>query len=375
LAFGIKYNLEAEGYEVTTAGDGPAALKLFEENPQSPDLVILDLQIGNMGGVAAAIDLRLEESGGRLPRARILLLLDRRDDAFIARRADVDLTLVKPGAHSNPFHFHHAEEEAFYILEGHGILRQGDETGEDERIEIRAGKLGMADFFDVNAAGSDSHLQFTNWTVDNNGAYDYAADTRGYTYGYGRRVAHSDTLTSVVPIQYLSFWRKEANGWKLVAWLISAGGADAPPTAPSLCTNPRPPEYTASHDSTAIATARAADLDFSARSVKAGAGPAFAEFVAPDGASVGTGKSEVTCGHDAVAKALEGIGPGVLTWAPRVADAAPSGDLAFTSGDAIIKDGNDISYSNYLTIWKRQADGKWRFVADGGNSAPAPAAH
>ena len=50
------------------------------------------------------------------------------------------------------------------------------------RIEIRAGKLGMADFFDVNAVGSDSHLQFTNWTVDNNGAYDYAADTRGYTY-------------------------------------------------------------------------------------------------------------------------------------------------------------------------------------------------
>ena len=61
-----------------------------------PDLVVLDLQIGNMGGVAVAIDLRLEESGGRLPHVRILLLLDRRDDVFIARRADVDLTLVKP---------------------------------------------------------------------------------------------------------------------------------------------------------------------------------------------------------------------------------------------------------------------------------------
>jgi len=61
-----------------------------------PDLVVLDLQIGNMGGVAVAIDLRLEESGGRLPHTPILLLLDRRDDAFIARRADVDLTLVKP---------------------------------------------------------------------------------------------------------------------------------------------------------------------------------------------------------------------------------------------------------------------------------------
>jgi len=31
--------------------------------------------------------------------------------------------------------------------------------------------------------GSDSHLQFMNWTVDNNGAWDYAADTRGYTVG------------------------------------------------------------------------------------------------------------------------------------------------------------------------------------------------
>jgi DNA-binding response OmpR family regulator len=61
-----------------------------------PDLVVLDLQIGNMGGVAVAIDLRLEQSGGRLPYVPILLLLDRRDDAFIARRADVDLTLVKP---------------------------------------------------------------------------------------------------------------------------------------------------------------------------------------------------------------------------------------------------------------------------------------
>ena len=51
------------------------------------------------------------------------------------------------------------------------------------RLEFRVGKFGMADFFDVNAVGSDSHLQFMNWTVDNNGAYDYAADTRGYTWG------------------------------------------------------------------------------------------------------------------------------------------------------------------------------------------------
>ncbi len=50
------------------------------------------------------------------------------------------------------------------------------------RLEIRAGKFGLVDFFDLNSIGSDSHLQFLNWTIDNNGAYDYAADTRGYTW-------------------------------------------------------------------------------------------------------------------------------------------------------------------------------------------------
>jgi hypothetical protein len=51
------------------------------------------------------------------------------------------------------------------------------------RIEFRIGKFTLPDFFDINGPGSDSHLQFTNWTVDNNGAWDYAADTRGYTVG------------------------------------------------------------------------------------------------------------------------------------------------------------------------------------------------
>jgi len=78
----------------------------------------------------------------------------------------------------------------------HQIIPLSSETTESERgqfslatqlpvrrLEIRAGKLSTADFFDVNSAGSDSHLQFMNWTVDNNGAFDYAADTRGYTFG------------------------------------------------------------------------------------------------------------------------------------------------------------------------------------------------
>jgi hypothetical protein len=51
------------------------------------------------------------------------------------------------------------------------------------RLEFRGGKMGANDFIDTNEVGTDSHLQFMNWTVDNNGAWDYAADTRGYTLG------------------------------------------------------------------------------------------------------------------------------------------------------------------------------------------------
>ncbi len=53
----------------------------------------------------------------------------------------------------------------------------------ERRIEFRIGKMTLPDFFDGNSVGSDSHLQFLNWTMDNNGAWDYAADTRGYTVG------------------------------------------------------------------------------------------------------------------------------------------------------------------------------------------------
>lgn len=52
------------------------------------------------------------------------------------------------------------------------------------RLELRLGKMSTVDFFDLNSVGSDSHLQFMNWAIVNNGAYDYAADTRGYTYGF-----------------------------------------------------------------------------------------------------------------------------------------------------------------------------------------------
>jgi hypothetical protein len=52
----------------------------------------------------------------------------------------------------------------------------------ERRLELRFGKFSMADFFDLNTYGTDTNFQFMNWAVDNNGAYDYAADTRGFTF-------------------------------------------------------------------------------------------------------------------------------------------------------------------------------------------------
>ncbi len=62
----------------------------------TPDLVILDFQIGNMGGMATCLDLRLESGVGRLPRVPVLMLADREADIFLARRSEADAWLVKP---------------------------------------------------------------------------------------------------------------------------------------------------------------------------------------------------------------------------------------------------------------------------------------
>lgn len=84
----------APGQTVVEVDRGHAVADAVEEH--EPDLVILDGQIANMGGIAVAIDLRLEAAEDRLPPVRILLLLDRVADKFLARRADADAELVKP---------------------------------------------------------------------------------------------------------------------------------------------------------------------------------------------------------------------------------------------------------------------------------------
>ncbi len=88
-----------------------------------PDLVILDLQIGNMGGVAASLALRNEESADRIAPQNVLILLDRVADVFITRRGGADGWLVKP---LNPLRLRRA---ATAVLDG-GSYTEGEAAGQ-----------------------------------------------------------------------------------------------------------------------------------------------------------------------------------------------------------------------------------------------------
>jgi DNA-binding response OmpR family regulator len=65
-------------------------------NLEPADLAIVDSQIGTMGGIAVALDLRLEADAGRLEHCPVLLVLDRRPDVFMARRSGAEGWIVKP---------------------------------------------------------------------------------------------------------------------------------------------------------------------------------------------------------------------------------------------------------------------------------------
>ena len=78
----------------TVCREGRLVAGLVKE--RTPDLVILDMQIGTMGGIAVTMDLRLDESAGTLPHVPIMILLDRDVDVHLARRSGSDGWLIKP---------------------------------------------------------------------------------------------------------------------------------------------------------------------------------------------------------------------------------------------------------------------------------------
>jgi CheY-like chemotaxis protein len=91
--------------EIVAVTDGPdVALQVVSSGPEvleavhleTPDLLVIDLQMGNMGAMAVTIELRLQESYGAADHIPVLMLLDRRPDVFLARRSGAEGFLIKP---------------------------------------------------------------------------------------------------------------------------------------------------------------------------------------------------------------------------------------------------------------------------------------
>lgn len=119
-----------------------------------------------------------------------------------------------------------------------------------------------------------------------------------------------------------------------------------------------------------------ADSAFSAMSVRDGSVAAFQAWIAPDGRALP--QQGYPRSRDDFTRLLEQQEgeprTSTLTWTPLMADVATSGDLGYTHGRYAYTSQDDdgatsITNGYYVTVWKRQPDGKWRFVMDAGNEA------
>ena len=201
----------------------------------------------------------------------------------------------------------------------------------------------------------------------------------GYTYGIATvATPNGEAPPTVRSDRYIAFWRRGRDGsWRVIAYADVGGpsvpGNAAAPSAelPPVLALPR------GRRANAVRQVRQADSAFALAADLQGTGFAFAQYVAPQG--VVFSGSEIVIGTDAV-RALfdeQQRAGGTLNWRPVYADAAESGDLGFTIGEYVFTGRGTTGtvvqrFGKYLTIWKKQADGEWRFMVDGGNTSPTP---
>ena len=204
---------------------------------------------------------------------------------------------------------------------------------------------------------------------------DVSADaSQGFTWSQGSFTIDLGDGGTARPGFFLTYWRRTESGrWKIAAFVLNQGGPQPLPLPEAFDTPER--KHARVFPRGDVKSFRrqllAVDAAFSAASVKNGSGPAFERFAAPRAIAVGGG---LIFGPEAIGEAFTGGPDDVVSWEPRFVDAAGSGDLGFTVGDATFNiAGTPPFYTKYLTIWQRQKDGKWRFIADLGNSRPAPA--
>ncbi|HTV13297.1 MAG TPA: nuclear transport factor 2 family protein [Acidobacteriaceae bacterium] len=147
------------------------------------------------------------------------------------------------------------------------------------------------------------------------------------------------------------------------------------PTAPQPPSNQAGNPLTNPQVSPGIEMLYQLEAQFAADTAKGG-GPAFASWFAPDAVTLANGKPALI-GHDAIAASATWTPASYqLTWKPEGARIAESGDMGYTWGhyDGVSKDseGNAVKTSGrYMTLWKKQSDGKWKVEVDASNDGPA----
>jgi ketosteroid isomerase-like protein len=208
---------------------------------------------------------------------------------------------------------------------------------------------------------------------------DVSSDgTHGYTFGrLAERATPADTA---VHGRYLAYWTRGGDGWRLLVFLPRTG-ASAQDTVPAGFGTPPGGRLGAVRTpAPAESVLLDADAAFAARSVEAGVATAFAEYAA-ETAVIPTGRGGILWGPAAIrAYYTENVPPSDgLTWIPRIARVAPGGDFGFTIGDGTYRHvpaggAPQHSYTKYLSVWRRQPDGSWRYLADMGNARPATTA-
>lgn len=82
--------------EVVRVRDGRDVIPMIHQLGDDVELIVLDLQIGNMGGMAVCMQVRHDQGEGRLHGFPIFMLLDRAPDVFLAKRSGADGWLIKP---------------------------------------------------------------------------------------------------------------------------------------------------------------------------------------------------------------------------------------------------------------------------------------
>jgi ketosteroid isomerase-like protein len=152
----------------------------------------------------------------------------------------------------------------------------------------------------------------------------------------------------------------------------------------------------ASNTAAAQAELMRIDAEFSAAAQKLGVGEAFLHYAAADAVMLPENQNAVK-GHAGIREQFAGFPAGAtLAWKPFHADVAASGDLGYTLGTfelrgkpatkgrpaavgnavrrtAVTADGQpSVRYGKYCSVWKRQADGSWKWVVDVGTPSPAP---